>query len=339
MIKAKRENKRSTKRDDKITSKKEDKRDINSRDNRSFKKEDKGNPKSGYNRNLKKEEKKNTKIEYKRNIKSEDKRTIKTDEINFDLRNDYKKESSDNIIEGRNAVMEALKNSKNIEALYVGKGSVTGSINSIIKLAKDKKIVVKEVDRKKLDFMANNEAHQGVIAVTTPYNYCELDDILIYAKVKKEKPFIIILDEIEDPHNMGAIIRTAEVCGAHGIIIPKRRSVGVSPIVYKTSVGALEYVKIAKVTNLNSCIEELKEKGIWIYGADMSGKEYCYETNFHGAVALVIGSEGKGISVSIKEKCDSLVKIPMVGHVNSLNASIAGSIMMYEVTKQRLLNK
>ncbi|SHK52251.1 23S rRNA (guanosine2251-2'-O)-methyltransferase [Hathewaya proteolytica DSM 3090] len=244
-----------------------------------------------------------------------------------------------NIVEGRNAVTELLKNGKNIEALYIVRGNISGSITNIIKLAKENGIVIKEVDRKKLDIMSDTKAHQGVIAVTTPYNYCQVDDILKCAEEKNEAPFIVILDELEDPHNMGAIIRTAEVCGVHGIIIPKRRNVGVTPTVYKTSVGALEYVKIAKVTNLNSCIEDLKHKGIWVYGADMHGREFCYETNFHGPVALVIGSEGKGISKSVKEKCDCLVKIPMVGKINSLNASIAGGIMMYEVLKQRLVKK
>lgn len=244
--------------------------------------------------------------------------------------------NNDNMVEGRNAVIEILKSDKTIESIYVSKGNISGSINTIIKMAKEKGVIIKEVDRKKLDSMSNTNAHQGVIAVTTPFEYSTINEILQYAKEKSEDPFIIILDELEDPHNMGAIIRTAEVCGVHGIIIPKRRNVGITPIVYKTSVGAVEYMKIAKVTNLNACIEELKEKGIWIYGADMHGREYCYQTNLRGPIGLVIGSEGRGISKGTKEKCDALIKIPMAGQINSLNASIAAAIVMYETLKQRL---
>ena len=203
-------------------------------------------------------------------------------------------------------------------------------------LAKEKGIVIKEVDRKKLDGMSETGSHQGVVAIVTPYNYFQIQDILDFAKSKKESPFILILDEIEDPHNFGSIIRTAEVCGAHGIIIPKRRNVGITPTVYKSSAGAVEYMKIAKVTNLNATIELLKQNGVWIYGADMEGKEFSHQVNFEGAVAIVIGSEGKGISKLTKEKCDKLIKIPMIGSINSLNASVAAGILMYEVMKQKL---
>lgn len=242
----------------------------------------------------------------------------------------------EDIIEGRNAVIEALRSGRTIEQIMLAKGDLEGAVNVIVALAKEKGIVIKEVDRRKLDAMSSTGSHQGVIAQTTPYNYCELGDILQFAKEKGEDPFIIILDEIEDPHNLGSIIRTAEVCGAHGIIIPKRRNVGVTASVYKSSVGAVEYVKIAKVTNINAAIDELKERGIWIYGADMDAREYSYEANFKGSVALVIGSEGRGISRLTKEKCDKLVKIPMKGNVNSLNASVAAGIIMYEVLKSRL---
>lgn len=242
----------------------------------------------------------------------------------------------EDLIEGRNAVIEALKSDRTIEQILVAKGDTEGSINVIIALAKDKRVVVKEVDRKKLDQMSVSKAHQGVIAIVTPYKYFQVDDILNLAEEKGQKPFIIILDEIEDPHNFGAIIRSAEVCGAHGIIIPKRRNVGVTPIVYKSSAGAVEHMRIAKVTNINTVIDELKEKGIWVYGADMDGESYCFEVDFTGAIALVIGSEGKGISKLTKNKCDVLTKIPMVGRINSLNASVAGGIMMYEALKQRL---
>lgn len=240
------------------------------------------------------------------------------------------------LIEGRNPVMEAVKGGRTIEYIMVSRGEKTGSIRELIRIARDRKIVIKEVDKKKLDSICQTGAHQGVIAVVTPYEYCDLKDILDYAKEKEESPFIIILNEIEDPHNFGSIIRTAEVCGVHGIIIPKRRNVGVTPTVYKSSAGAIEHVKIAKVTNVNNAIDELKEQGVWVYGADMSGKDYCFNVNFSGAVALVIGSEGHGVSKLTKEKCDILVKIPMAGQINSLNASVAGGIIMYEILKQRI---
>lgn len=252
---------------------------------------------------------------------------------------DYKsgeKPIREDLIEGRNAVIEALKANKTIEQILIAKGDSEGSINVIYALAKEKKIVLKEVERKKLDQMSETGAHQGVIAIVTPYKYCEIQDILEYAQKKCEKPFIIILDEIEDPHNFGSIVRTAEVCGAHGIIIPKRRNVGVTPTVYKSSAGAVEHMKIAKVANINNAIDVLKENNIWIYGADMSAEKYCFNTDLTGAVAVVIGSEGRGISKLTKEKCDALVKIPMVGKITSLNASVAAGIIIYEVLKQNI---
>ncbi|QPJ86188.1 23S rRNA (guanosine(2251)-2'-O)-methyltransferase RlmB [Sarcina sp. JB2] len=247
----------------------------------------------------------------------------------------YIKQRED-LVEGRNAVIELLKSNKTIEQLFIANGKMEGSINKILGLAKDKGVIVKEVDRKKLDLMSETKAHQGVIAQITPFKYSTVDEILNYAKQKDEDPFIVILDELEDPHNLGSIVRTAELCGVHGIIIPKRRNVGVTATVYKASVGAIEYVKIAKVINVNSTIDELKAKNIWVYGADINGEEYSYDTNFNGACAIVIGNEGKGISKLTKNKCDKLVKIPMVGKINSLNASVAGGIMMYEVLKGRI---
>lgn len=241
----------------------------------------------------------------------------------------------EDLIEGRNAVIEVLRSDRTIEQILVATGDVSGSINMILALAKEKKVVIKQVDRRKLDQLSQTGAHQGVIAQITPYKYCDVDDIIKYAEEKGEPPFIVILDEIEDPHNFGSIIRTAETCGVHGIIIPKRRNVGLTPAVYKASVGAVEHMKIAKVTNINSTIDMLKEKGIWIYGADMEGKSYCYDVDFRGAVALIIGSEGKGILKLTKNKCDVLVKIPMVGNISSLNASVAGGILMYEILKQK----
>lgn len=245
-------------------------------------------------------------------------------------------EIREDIIEGRNAVIEALKSDKTIEKIMIAKGELEGSVKIIISLAKEKGIVINEIDRKKLDSISQTKSHQGVIAFTTPYQYCAVEDIIRYAKEKGEDPFIVILDELEDPHNFGSILRTAEVCGAHGVIIPKRRNVGVTPTVYKTSAGAAEHMKISKVTNINNVIDKLKEKGIWIYGADMCGNDYCFDANLSGSIALVIGSEGRGISKLTKSKCDVLVKIPMLGKITSLNASVAGGILMYEILKQRM---
>lgn len=247
----------------------------------------------------------------------------------------YAKQRED-LVEGRNAVIELLKSNKTIEQLFVANGKMEGSINKILGLAKDKGVIVKEVDRKKLDLMSETKAHQGVIAQITPFKYNTVEEILDFAKQKGEDPFIVILDELEDPHNLGSIVRTAELCGVHGIIIPKRRNVGVTATVYKASVGAIEYMKIAKVTNINSTIDELKAKNIWVYGADINGEDYSYNTNFSGACAIVIGNEGKGMTKLTKNKCDKLVKIPMIGKINSLNASVAGGIMMYEVLKGRI---
>lgn len=242
----------------------------------------------------------------------------------------------EDLIIGRNAVIEALKSDRTIECVYVSKGDLEGSIKVALGLAKDKGVVIKEADRRKLDTMCDGLNHQGIVARVTPFKYCEVNDILEDAKRKEQQPFIVILDEIEDPHNLGSIIRTAELCGVHGIIIPKRRNVGVTSTVYKCSAGAIEHMKIVKVTNINATIDMLKEQGIWIYGADIDGKDYSYNTDFSGPCALIIGSEGKGISSLTLKKCDLLVKIPMIGKINSLNASVAGGIMMYEVLKGRL---
>lgn len=248
----------------------------------------------------------------------------------------FEANSREDMIEGRNAVIEALKSDRTIEYIMIAKGDTKGSISVVIALAQEKSVVIKYVERAKLDGMSETGAHQGVIAIVTPYNYYSVEDILLYAKEKEEDPFILILDEIEDPHNFGSIIRIAEVCGVHGIIIPKRKNVGVTPTVYKTSAGATEHIKIAKVTNINVAIDQLKAAGVWVYGADMHGEKYCYDTDLKGSVALVVGSEGKGISKLTKNKCDMLIKIPMVGKVNSLNASVACGMISYEILKQRL---
>lgn len=242
---------------------------------------------------------------------------------------------NDNLIIGRNAVIELLKSGREIENILIAKGEREGSINRIISMAREKGVVVKNVDRKKLDFMCANGNHQGVAANVPAHSYSTIDEILELAESRGEAPFIVICDEIEDSHNLGAIIRSAEACGAHGIIIPKRRNVGLNFIVAKTSCGALEYMKVARVSNLTSTIEELKKKNIWVYCADMDGQPWC-KTDFSGGCALVIGNEGKGVGRLIKEKSDVTVALPMRGKVNSLNASVAAGILMYEITKQRL---
>ncbi|MCE5222478.1 MAG: 23S rRNA (guanosine(2251)-2'-O)-methyltransferase RlmB [Clostridium sp.] len=245
-------------------------------------------------------------------------------------------EEREDIVIGRNAVIETLKGDRTIETLYISNNKLEGSINTIVGLAKEKRVLIKEVDKRKLDSMCNGGTHQGVIAKVTPYKYSEISDILALAEERGESPFIVILDEVEDPHNLGSIVRTAELFGVHGIIIPKRRSASVSTTVYKASVGAIEHVKIAKVTNLNATIEDLKQKGVWVYGADIRAEEYSYQVDFSGPCAVVIGNEGRGISKLTVQKCDKLIKIPMVGEINSLNASVAGGIIMYEVLKGRL---
>lgn len=242
---------------------------------------------------------------------------------------------NENQVEGRNPIIEVLKSGREIDKIFVASGSNQGSVKKIVAMAKEKGIVVQFVNRKKLDLMTTTDNHQGVIALVSAHKYKSLNDILELAQKRDEPPFVIILDEIEDPHNLGAIMRTAECAGVHGIIIPKRRSVGLTSVVAKTSAGAIEYIPVARVTNISATIEELKEKGLWIYGADMSGDEYYYEKDLKGAIGIVIGNEGKGISRIVKEKCDFLVKIPMKGKVSSLNASVAASIITYEVLRQR----
>lgn len=242
----------------------------------------------------------------------------------------------EDIVIGRNSVLELIKSGKDINKLYIQKGDRHGSINEIISRARENRIVIKEVEKNKLDEMCENQNHQGVVATVPPFEYSDVDDILDLAKQKHEKPFIIILDEIEDPHNLGSIIRTAECVGAHGVIIPKRRSAEVNSTVNKTSAGAVQYVKIARVTNLNDTIKYLKENDVWIYGTDAGAKSYYNEQNYRGGVAIVIGSEGYGMNKLVAKNCDFLVKIPMKGKVNSLNASVSAGIMMYEVLNQRM---
>lgn len=235
-------------------------------------------------------------------------------------------------IEGRNAVMEALKNEREIDYIYIKKGEMEGSINKIIGKAKDKKILIKTVDKNKLDEMSESKNHQGIIAVANEYKYCDIEDIL--EQTSEKDSLFLILDEIEDPHNLGAIIRSAEASGVDAIIIPKRRACQVNATVEKTAAGATSHMKIARVTNLVQTIEKMKEKGIWIYSVDMDGSDYT-RTDLKGKVALVIGNEGKGISRLIKEKSDFTISIPMKGSINSLNASVAASVIMFEAVRQR----
>ncbi len=241
-------------------------------------------------------------------------------------------EMSENIICGRNPVIEALKSDAVLDTIYIsGDG---GSLGLIRRLAKEKNVVVKDAQDKKLTQLSGGASHQGVVAVGACGEYVSLEDILEISRKKGTQPFIIICDEIEDPHNLGAIIRTAETSGADGVIIPKRRSASLNATVFKTSAGAASYVPVARVSNLASAIDELKENGVWIYGTDASGSDYT-ETDFTGSCGLVIGSEGYGISRLIQKKCDFMIKLPMMGKINSLNASVAGGIFMYEVLRQR----
>ena len=240
----------------------------------------------------------------------------------------------DDIIFGRNPVSEAIRSGRPIDSLLIAKGNQSGAITGILAKAREKKIRIKEVDPKKLDFMCAHGTHQGIAAVVAACEYKELEDIFALAEERGEAPFVIVLDEIEDPHNLGAIIRTAEAAGAHGVIVPKRRSAPLSFAVSKTSAGAVEFMHVARVTNIPQTLEELKERGVWVYCADMDGETF-YTANLKGAVALVIGSEGKGVGRLVKEKCDVVLSMPMKGKINSLNASVAAGILMYEISKQR----
>lgn len=241
----------------------------------------------------------------------------------------------EDILEGRNPVLEALKSGREIDKILIVKGESKGSLTKILAIAKEKKIVISEATKAKLDSISQTGAHQGIIAYTAAADYVSLNDILDYAKSKNEPPFIIICDSLNDAHNLGSIIRTAECCGAHGVIIPKHRSVGLSAACAKASAGATEYMRVCKVTNLAQIIETLKKEGVWVCGTDASGENELYDTDLKGALAIVIGSEGEGMSRLVKEKCDFCVRIPMKGHINSLNASVAGALLMYEALRQR----
>ena len=238
-------------------------------------------------------------------------------------------------VEGRNAVLELLESGKDINKIFVAKGEKHGSINKIIAVAKERRVIIVEKDRKQLEEMAQTDNYQGVIAIVPPFEYCEISEILETAKERQEDAFVLILDGIEDPHNLGSIIRTAETAGVHGIIIPKRRAVAVNSTVNKVSCGAAQYMKIARVTNISDAIEELKIAGLWVCGTDVATDKYYYNQDLTGPLAIVIGNEGKGMSDKVKKNCDFLVKIPMKGKIESLNAAVSTGIVVYEAVKQR----
>lgn len=237
-------------------------------------------------------------------------------------------------IEGRNAVIEALRSEKPVDKLYILDGCQDGPVMTIKRMAKNKDIFVKYVSKERLDQMSDTGHHQGVIAMAAAYEYAEVEDILQKARDKGEAPFIFLLDNIEDPHNLGAIIRTANLAGAHGVIIPKNRAVGLTATVARTSAGALNYTPVARVTNISMTIEELKKEGLWFVCADMGG-ETMYRLNLTGPIGLVIGNEGEGVSRLVREKCDFIASIPMKGDIDSLNASVAAGVLAYEIVRQR----
>lgn len=252
--------------------------------------------------------------------------------------NELNQELKNEIIEGRNAVIEALRAERAIDKIFINKGDVDKTLGHIASKARDKGIVVVECDRRKLDFMSVTKAHQGVIAVCAVRDYCTIDDILSLADFRQEPPFVVVCDEISDPHNLGAIIRSAECAGAHGLIIPKRRSAGLTAIVDKASAGAAEHALIARVSNISAALKELKDRGLWIYGTAADGSCDLWHTDLRGPAALVIGSEGDGMGRLVKESCDFIIRLPMKGKINSLNASTAAAITMYEVLRQRTEN-
>ena len=250
-----------------------------------------------------------------------------------------KEKSYDDQIEGRNAVLELLESDKDINKIYITAGQKKGSINKIIAIAKEKKIIVVEKEKRQMDMMAGTENYQGVIAIVPPYEYVDVQDILDEAKKRNEDPFILILDGIEDTHNLGAIIRTAEAAGVHGIIIPKRRAASVNSTVSKIACGALQYMKIARVSNITDTINKLKEQGIWICGTDVNTDKYYYNQDLTGSLAIVIGNEANGISNLVKKQCDFLVKIPIIGNMQSLNASVSTGIIVYGALRQRKIKE
>lgn len=283
-------------------------------------------------RNFQKDKSKNNNKKIYKEIKNINKNRYNN--INNPEINEEKK--FDDQIEGRNSVLELLESGKDINKIFITRGEKHGSINKILAIAKERKIIIVEKDKKQMDEMAQEENYQGVIAIVPPYEYVEIEDILEYAKQKQEDPFILILDGIEDPGNLGSIIRTAETAGVHGIIIPKRRAASVNSTVNKVSAGAVEYMNIARVTNISDAIEKLKQNGLWICGTSIDANKYYYNQDLTGPLAIVIGNEGKGIGEKVKNNCDFLVKIPMKGKIGSLNAGVSTGIIVYEAVKQRI---
>lgn len=241
------------------------------------------------------------------------------------------KRLEDHIV-GRNAVMEALKSGRPLDSVLIARGERQGSIGAIMARCRDNGIPIKETDSRKLDAIAPN--NQGVIAIAACKDYVTLDELFAAAEAKGEPPFFVVCDELEDPHNLGAILRTAEAAGAHGVVVPRRRSVGLTATVYKASAGAVEYMPVARVANITDALGEMKKRGMWVYGLDMDGEDWC-STDLTGAVAIVVGSEGRGISRLVRESCDFVLSLPMNGNINSLNASVACGIVMYEAARQR----
>ncbi len=248
--------------------------------------------------------------------------------------NDRHNEPKPDVISGRNPVSEAIRSNRPIDKILVARGEKSGAVVGILAKARDRQIPVKEVDRTKLDFLSGSAPHQGIVALAAAKEYDTVEDIFAYAESRNEPPFIVVLDELEDPHNLGAIIRTAECTGVHGVIIPKRRSATLSYTVGKASAGAIEYMRVARVTNIPNLIDDLKARGVWVYGADMNGTDY-EQCDMSGACAVVIGNEGKGISRLVREKCDVIVSLPMKGKINSLNASVAAGVLLYHAMKGR----
>ena len=251
-------------------------------------------------------------------------------------RKDNLSAEADGIIEGRNAVIEALRAGSVIDKIYLQKGETDKTLGHIASKARAAGVVVVEADRRKLDAMSRTHAHQGVIAVCAVREYASIDDIFNVAAGRGEQPFVVVCDEISDPHNLGAIIRSAECVGAHGVVIPKRRSAGLTAVVGKTSAGAAEHLPVARVANISAALQELKDRGLWVYGAAAEGSSPMWETDLTGPLALVIGSEGEGLGRLVRERCDFLVSIPLRGKVGSLNASTAAAVLMYEVLRQKL---
>ncbi len=245
-------------------------------------------------------------------------------------------EFKNEMIEGRNAVLEALRAGRALDKVYIARGETDKALAHIAGLARERGVSVSDCDRRKLDAMSVTKAHQGVIAVCAVREYASLDDILTLAESRGEAPFVVVCDEISDPHNLGAIIRSAECVGAHGVVIPKRRSAGLTAVVGKTSAGAAEHLPVARVANISAALQELKDRGLWVYGAAAEGSSPMWETDLTGPLALVIGSEGEGLGRLVRERCDFLVSIPLRGKVGSLNASTAAAVLMYEVLRQKL---